>query len=418
MNTISRYLVIPLMLAVTGSSALWADDSIAAPVISTPTQSAPTTSAVNGGTPGRVNSSWLDDVDSPLPVHFEVYASETYDDNIFLQRVKTYDYVSHIAPSLTYSLGDPDAANANYLSFFYQPTFLIYANNTGENTVEQNVNAQYAYSFTKLRLGIQQQYQKLADATVDADDIVKRSIYTTTLTADYDWDDRLSFHLSGSQTVTNYDDQFRPDTNEWVINAFFLYDITPKLKLGFGPQVGWLDEEFAPNQVYEQLLGHLIYQATGKITLSLTLGGEARQYQYGQGDQLTPVFDLRGDYQATDATSFYIDGHAETYASSTLAGQNYQDIAIQGGVRQRFLQKFFLTVSGGYDHSVYRNLTPAIANLPERIDDYYFGKLNASWEPNNWLTVSGSYQYSTDNSSAVFAKFNDNQYTLACELRY
>lgn len=408
MNTILRHLVIPLMLAAAGACGLLADDSVSAPATTPP----------NSGAPGRVNSSWLDDVQSPLPVHFDLFVSETYDDNIFLQPIKTYDYVSHIAPSLSYVLGDPDATNANYLSLFYQPTFLIYANNTGENTVEQNVNVAYAYTFTKLRLGLQQQYQKLADATVDADDIVKRSIYTTTATADYDYDDRLSFHLIGTQTITNYDDAFRPDTNEWTINAFFLYDITPKLKLGFGPEVGFLDEEFAPNQVYEQLLGHLQYQATGKITISLSLGGEARQYQFGEDDQLTPVFDLRADYQLSDATSFYLDGHSETYASETLGGQNYQDTAIQGGVRQRFLQKFFVSVSGGYDHSTYRNLTPAVASLPERIDDYYFGKAAVSWVPNNWLTVSGSYQYSTDDSSVAFANFNDNQYTLACELKY
>jgi hypothetical protein len=408
MKTISRHLVIPLMLAMTGASALWGDDSVTAPVTTPP----------NSGTPGRVNSSWLDDLQSPLPVHFDLFLSETYDDNIFLQPMKSWDYVSHIAPSLSYIMGDPDAPNANYLSLFYQPTFLIYANNSGENTVEQNVNVQYTYTFTKLRLGLQQQYQKLADATIDADDIVKRNIYTTTATADYDYDDRLSFHLIGMQTITDYDDQFRPDTNEWTVNAFFLYDVTPKLKLGFGPEIGFLDEEFAPNQVYEQLLGHLQYQATGKITISLSLGGEARQYQYGEDDQLTPVFDLRGDYQMSDATSFYIDGHAETYASSTLGGQNYQDTAIQAGVRQRLLQKFFLSVSGGYDHSTYRNLTPAVASLPERIDDYYFGKAAVSWVPNNWLTVSGSYQYSTDDSSLAFANFNDNQYTLACELKY
>jgi hypothetical protein len=408
MKKISRHLVVPLMLAIAGGCGVWAADSVSAPV----------TSAPNGGTPGRVNSSWLDDVDSALPVHFALFASETYDDNIFLQPRKTYDYVSHIAPSLSYILGDPDSTNANYLSFFYQPTFLIYANTTGENTVEQNVNVLYAHTFTKLRLGIQQQYQKLADATVDADDIVKRSIYTTTATADYDYDDRLSFHLVGTQTVTNYDDRFRPDTNEWTVNAFFLYDITPKLKLGFGPEVGFLDEQYAPNQTYEQLLAHLTYQVSGKTTITLTVGGEDRQYQYGPGDVLTPVFDLRADYQATDATSFYIDGHAETYASSTLAGQNYQDTSIQGGVRQRFLQKFFVTASGGYDHSDYRNLTSFAANQGSRIDDYFFGKGTVAWIPNDWLDLSASYQYSTDSSSQVFANFNDNQYTLACELKY
>ena len=408
MNTILRHLVIPLMLAVAGASAVWADDSVAAP----------TTTPPNSGTPGRVNSSWLDNVDSPLPVHFDLFVSETYDDNVFLQPMKSWDWISHIAPSLSYVLGDADAPDANYLSAFYQPTFLIYAHNSSQNTVEQNVNVQYAYSFTKLRLGIQQQYQKLADATVDANDIVKRNIYTTTATADYDWDDRLSFHLIGTQCITNYDDQFRPDTNEWTVNTFFLYEITPKLQLGFGPEVGFLDEEFAPNQTYEQLLGHLIYQATGKITLSLSVGGEDRQYQDGPGDTLTPVFDLRADYQMSDATSFYLDGHAETYASATQSDQNYQDEAIQGGVRQRFLQKFFVTVSGGYDHSDYKQLTSAAGNFPKRIDDYYFGKAGVSWVPNNWLTVSGSYQYSTDDSSISFARFNDNQYTLACELKY
>jgi hypothetical protein len=397
------------MLAVAAGCSLWADDSV----------TAPTTIPPNSGTPGRVNSSWLDDVESPLPVHFDLFVSETYDDNVFVQPMKSWDWITHIAPSLSYVMGDADAPNANYLSAFYQPTFLLYAHNTGENTVEQNVNVAYAYSFTKLRLGLQQQYQKLADATVDANDIVKRSIYTTTATADYDYNDRLSFHLIGTQTITNYDDQFRPDTNEWTINTYFLYEITPKLKLGFGPMVGFLDEQYAPNQTYEQLLAHLQYQATGKITISLSLGGEDRQYQgNGPGDELTPVFDLRGDYQMSDATSFYIDGHAETYASATQTDQNYEDEAIQGGVRQRFLQKFFLAVSGGYDHSDYRALTTSTVNLAKRIDDYYFGKAQVSWIPNNWMTVSASYQYSTDDSSVSFANFNDNQYTLACELKY
>jgi hypothetical protein len=427
MKRISRYLVISLVVAMAGEYAVLAQDpSATAPVdsISAPTPatdagaSTPTTTAPSTGAPGRINSSWLDDLDSPLPVHFGLFASETYDDNIFLQPNKTYDYVSHIAPSLSYVMGDPEATDANYLSAFYSPTFLIYGENTRENSVEEDVNVQYAYTFTKLRLSIQQQYQRLADATVDADDIVKRSIYTTTAAASYDYNDRLSFQMIGTQTITDYDDQFRANTNEWTINAFFLYELTPKLKLGFGPLVGFLDEEYAPNQTYEQFLAHLQYQATGKITISLSLGGEDRQYQYGESDQLTPVFDLRTDYQATDATSLFLDGHAETYSSSTLQGENYQDVAIQGGISQRFFQKFFLSISGGYDHSTYRDLTNSDTFDSHRIDDYYFGKAGVSWIPNNWLTVSGSYQYSTDDSNFEFAKFTDNQYSVSCQLKY
>ncbi len=53
-----------------------------------------------------------------------------------------------------------------------------------------------------------------------------------------------------------------------------------------------------------------------------------------------------------------------------------------------------------------------------REDNYYFVKTGLDWIPNDWITVSASYQYSKDDSNYTFSSFNDNQSTLRCQLKY
>ncbi len=415
MNTNLRFWIgasLAILMASNLTTVLKAQDT------STASSPSVSTSTSGSSTAPATPSSWLDNMpDSTLPVHFGLNLSETYDDNIFLQPSKTYDWITAVSPSALFTMGDQESANENYVNLFYQPTFLIYANNSNQDNIEENVNAQYSHTFTKLRLGIGQQYQKLSDATVDSNNIVNRDVYTTRAIADYDYSDKLSIHGVATQTWTNYANGNQANTREWDLNSYFLYDLTPKLKLGVGPSIGFLDQQYAPNQTYQQLLGHLQYQATGKITVSLAAGVEDRQYQYGRNDQVTPVFDLRGDYQATDSTSFNLSGHAETYASASLQGQNYQDIAVQGGVSQRFLQKFYVNINAGYDNSTYNTISSNATNTG-RVDNYFFVKPGVSWVPNNWLNVSASYQYSKDNSNYNYASFNDSQYSISIQLKY
>ena len=366
---------------------------------------------------GHQDNWWDDIIGKQSPFHFGLGVSETYDDNIFIQRNKTSDYVTRISPSIGFQLGDQTSANGNYLSVFFKPTVILYAENSDQDAEDYYADVAYQHQFTRLTVGIEQKYEKLSNSSIDVGNLVKRDIYTTIAKATYDYNEKLSFVITGTQNIASYESKADSDTNEWIADGYALYQILPKVSLGLGPRIGFLDVVGAPNQTYQDGLVHLIYQATGKITLTLVAGGEVREYQDSTPNTVSPVYEFSVDYQATDSTLFTFDSFSHRVVSYSEVGQDYQDTVITARVRQRFLQDYYFIFSGGYDNAQYHFAQAGLGGT-EREDNYFFVNVGGEWKPNNWLSLSANYQYSKDNSNQTAFSFNDNQVTLQASVTY
>jgi len=104
-----------------------------------------------------------------------------------------------------------------------------------------------------------------------------------------------------------------------------------------------------------------------------------------------------------------------TLSSATLASQDFHSTSMILSVRQRFLQRFYLGLTGGYENSSYFSTSGVSSN---REDDYYF--LQASLDLNltsSW-TAGIFYLYRESDSSLESFSFYDNQFGFQTSLTY
>ena len=366
---------------------------------------------------GKPDNFWEDFLNRTSPLMVTLDVSETYDDNIFIQPHKVQDYITIISPGISLELGDKTTPDSNYLSAVGQLAFLEYARNSSENADNYSVDVAYQHQFTRLTLGLEQVAQKLTLTNIDIGTRVQSDIYRTVATANYVYNEDLSLNGSFTQNVTDYTDSTYIDTAERVIDFYGLYEVLPRLGIGFGPRFGAVDVEGGPNQTYEDGLVHLIYQVTGKTAITLVGGAEVRQYQGSSAQTLTPTYDLDITYKPSDSTTLTFDSHRRRVVSFGSLDQDYLNTEISGSLHQRILNETYANLSAGYDMNTYAGNGDEMTGS-NREDNYYYARAGVEWKARDWLELTATYQYARDDSNEGEFSFNDNQVTVKASLFY
>ena len=353
------------------------------------------------------------------PLHFGLIVGETYDDNVFISPKKTSSFLTHICPSIDFQKGDQTAPNMNYLNLYFAPTIYLYQDLTNKNRIDYNADIYYQYSWTRLTLSFEQQYQHLTDANLDVGTLVSRDIYTTKLSANYFYNDDLTLFGTATQQVNNYPGL---TINEWDIDSYALYQVAPKLLLGAGPRFCFLDITGAPNETHQDFLFRLKYIPDRRFTVGFDGGVEYLQYQDNTPSRLLPIFDCNATYSPKEGTWLYASAGRTTLNSYDFRGDTVAYTSLQAGVSQRFHQDINFTLTAGYNISDYEAVSGQISgqsgNGPRRKDDYCFVKGGVEWDPNVWFKVETSYQWSEDHSTFAQNSFNDNQIDIQSSIKF
>lgn len=367
------------------------------------------------------------------PIRLALTTSAMYDDNIYISRGETTgnnsnvahqkigDYIWRVAPTIAYQSSSPNDQKQNFLEIDFTPTFIEFTDNTNEDSIDYNANLSYVHRWNKLTLSVAQQYEKLSGATIQAGTFVDREIYTTRFALDYNYSDKLEFTSNFGQTITNYADPSYTNVNEWTEDLYFLYRLTPKLQVGFGPKIGFEDIIGQPNQIYEQFLGRMIYDISGKTQIFVAGGAELREYQSSPqgtiGDKISPVFQTGITYAPFDSTTITLAGYRQISPSYTLGGENLTSTGVDITGRQRFFHRYFVSLSLGYENDSYDRASAAVGPAT-REDNYYFIRPAFDYEICEWASVNVGYQHQGSSSNESGASFTDNQVSIQCRLQY
>jgi hypothetical protein len=352
-----------------------------------------------------------------LPFYFGLDVGEMYDDNILISpdNEKVDAFITHITPSIDYMLGDQTSPHMNYLNLYFAPSIYLYDNRSQYNRTDYNGDIYYQYTWTRLQLGLEQNYQHLTDASLDEGTLVSRNIYTTKAIADYLYNDDLTLYATGTQQISNYPTL---DLTEYDLDTFALYQVAPKLQVGAGPRFAWLDISGAPNETHQDLLARLRYVPDSKFVVSFEGGAEYLQYQGSTPSRILPIFDMNVTYVPFLDTTLFVAASKSTNNSFDLNGDTIDTTQIQAGASQVFLRNFKATLTGGYNNSEYQGNQGDSQNGQHREDDYFFGKGALEWAPNQWLQVEASYQYSNNDSTFNQFGFTDNQVDLQTTVKF
>ena len=222
---------------------------------------------------------------------------------------------------------------------------------------------------------------------------------------------KTTFELDGDQSINDYDHPLF-SYNLWTLAGWMDYWITPKVKVGVGATGGFLDVSRNPNQTYQQGLVRAEYDMTENVAIRGSAGGEAREFQSGQGNRFNGVFSLGGTYKPWENTKLLFDAYRREESSLVAAGENYTVTGLSAGICQVIAEKYTLGLTGGFDHSDYYTTAQGMnRNSPY---NYFFVRSGIDCHISNEFTVGCFYQYQENKSSQANA-FNNNLtgFTLA-----
>lgn len=353
-----------------------------------------------------------------IPLLITGTVAEVYDDNIYLQPHKSSDFITQLSLVLDYRVGNDTAIDGNYLDLFYAPSGDIYANHSSSNSFNQNTGAFFQHRFSKLTLGITQTYTHESVTAAQLNNLVTSAVLFTKVSAKYVYDEKISIDSSFNQRYTDYETSGYSNSNEWYGEAYALYKYDAKLTVGAGPRFGWLDVGMAPNQTYQQYLGRVDYQYSGKLLFELYAGVEDRQYQGSvTGDKIAPVFAASATYTPFINTALTLAAHRSYSPSYDLNGQNFIATAVSLIGRQRFCDEFYYNLGFGYENDTYEGAGVTLTG-PSRNDNYYYVTTGFDWVPNSWYKGSIYYKYQRDDSNFSSFAFTDNQVGVSASFAY
>jgi hypothetical protein len=365
---------------------------------------------------------------TPRRIHYRVTLSvrEVYDDNINISQIdRKKDFYTTIEPSINVGLGDDLHGEGNYLNLDYAPSAFLFINHSENDTLQHVIALTGQYRFPLLTLNLTQGVQILDGAglasptgtgidftrtNLDVSARTRLNIYSTRLDANYELTGKTFLTGSLSYNVADYATLI--SSSVVAANLYINYTCIPKLAIGLGLAGGYNSVE-APSQsqTFEQLNARASYELTSKVSAVVSAGVEFRQIlDSSSGEGAAPIFDGSLFYQPFDGTTLVLSSSRRTQNSATLAGEDFHSTSVVLSARQRFLQRFYVGISGGYENSSYFSTLSGLVST--RTDNYYFLQGSLDLDITRFGSAEIYYFYRENGSTIDSFSFYDNQFGL------
>lgn len=361
---------------------------------------------------------------------FRIGGRAVFDDNIFLSRsLKESDEFFVLSAGVTLGLGDPNGGG-NSLRFEYSPDASFYVSHGENDALQHSISLAGLYQFTKLTVSGRFQIQLLdgtginstvasgAQATqtnLDVSGRTKLNVYTGQANFNYAFSEKTSADLAAQYAISDYETLL--SSQNFSASTFFNYTFSPKLTLGMGATLGeTFSQQPNPNQTYYQFSLRTSYEATGKISVGGTFGLEVRTTDASSELQVGPVFSLNAVYLPFDGTSLSLLATRQVSPSAVQGGQTYTSTDLSVSLRQRFFQRFFTTLTVGYQNLSYTStVTGASAN---REDNYYFVQPGVNFVVHENINLGIGFLHRQSQSTTTVGGFSDNQAYLSVAYQF
>lgn len=359
-----------------------------------------------------------------------------WDDNLFISNTnRQSDFSYTLSPGIAAGWGDYEAEvrqlgefehrfealDLNFQespqSFFfakYAGSASFFVENSGEDSFDHDALVAGRFESTKLTLGLRLRFQTLSGADIDIGDRVDRTVFTAAVTSSYKFSEKTSFDLNFYNTTQDYTAQI--DWTEWMAETWLNYQIFPKTRISVGTRFGFTDIKEGSSQTFEQAVARISYYATSKLAFNVDGGVEWRQDDAGGGDELFTVFGATAAYAPFDGTVISLNGFRRNTASASLINETITATGVNARVRQRFLQRVYLTLEGGFQNSKYGSAL--VVDGPRREDDTVYLKPSISFDITKNFSAESAYQYQKNDSSFRENTFTENLFTLQLNLQF
>jgi len=316
---------------------------------------------------------------------------------------------------LRYSLVDDSDKPNRFFGVDFTPAFNLFMENGRFDNIDYNAGMTAGYTFSRLSIGLDQDFSRVAIKDNDIGDRVTLIRFLTNLRLRYQLTDRTLFEVLARYLNSGYGNSIYQGYQEFRNEDWVDRRVGGKLDVGVGGAFGWVYPDINPNQTYQQALVRGIYQVSGKLDVRTYLGIELREYGGGISDTVDPVLNLAVIYQFRPPTTFTLEAHRQD-APSPTGYYNYQTYGFSGGVKEKLFDRLFASLSAGYDFVDYKQLSNVL--IAARSDNYYSVKVGFEYEVDQHLTASLFYIFQGDSSNQERYTYTDNMVGVRLGWRY
>lgn len=352
---------------------------------------------------------------------FDVYPTASvrgeYNDNItYLPSRGSSDFIWYLAPGFTARAG-----TAKRLTLGYSPAAQIYTKNSDYNAFNHSANIGLDWPLTKLSLRAQATYEDTLSSDVVVGGMTRGRNFAFTFGANYELSQKLAWSGNFRYSLRDYGNYYgaygTPASGligytDWGTDQWLKYRYSEKTGFGLGVSVGNQGAQTGGiNSIYERVLASFDYLITEKLSLTLAVGPEFRQYEGNQAGSVGLTYNLVGSWRPTDRTTVTLGGGRSQSPSPVVAGENYVNTYVNIGLHQVILDKYFANLGVSYNNVNSGNNAPGI--ITSRNDDYlalttgvganlaYHWSVRLYYERRQSLSGnSGTYEF--DNNRAGF----------------
>lgn len=361
----------------------------------------------------------------------------TYDDNITIKPANEVDdYIFHVAPSLAFGIGnfrtavapyaaiphliartgEEDLPRRDYTFLSYTPDAVFFVDHDDENDVNHDVRIATRKERETWNAHGELRFQRITDADLDFGRRVRQTYYSANAAGER----ALSAKTYGGLGFRTYRAEYSGGNSSTDVrgNATLDYQIAPKTRLGIGAALGYLYVEEGADQTYQQPFLQLTYQPTAKLTFTGQAGEEFRQYDSSVADRSRFIFALNSQYEASDSVTLSFEARRDTQSSAQYAGENIVASLYEAGVRQRLLQRIYVSLRGGFVRNQYEHNSPGALAPSGRRDDFTFIRAGSSFDFTRRGTLELSYEHRDNDSTLRTFDFQQNLVSIAASFLF
>lgn len=343
-------------------------------------------------------------------------ARASYESNIFIQPTNAAeDFIFTMAPGVAFGWGNFKSELAESAKFWrgferpsdktfgfvdYTASWSKFVDHEDEDSFDHDARLAAQWDLPGWQFGGRARFQTLNVPDEDVGGRPQQNRYSGVLTATHDLSGRASLELSAGVEGRDYAD----DVDALTVRSdnWLNIQLQPKVSLGMGFAVGYVDLSEGPAQTFEQALLRVRYMATGRLTLALTAGPELRQTE-DDGDRGDGVFALDLAWVPFDGAYLYLQGYRRTEPSG-VQDEDYTATGVQVQFRERLFARCYLGLIGGYRHAEYHGLTKASDS--GRADDLYFLRPSVALDLTQWLNCELLGEYRSNDSTNPSRSFD------------
>jgi hypothetical protein len=286
----------------------------------------------------------------------------------------------------------------------YGPRFQIFDKYSANNSVDEFATLDLLWPMNNLVLGVKQDYQLQKEAIIEAGQRTTVETISTALSEAYQFGDKTSMESDFRRISFDYQTVGLIGYTEYNTEDWFNYEVEKGLPVSLGVLAGLDDVANHQDQNFVQLRARARYNYTEKLIFDVSVGGELRQYENGNPDTLTPVFNIAGEFRPLERTSLRLSGSRELNAS-IFNGFNFATTGATLDARQGITDRFTVDLSAGY-YAV--DLTSVSGPLVTHSEDYYIVRLSLETKIVSHLTSQIFAQW-LNRPSSFYGDLDDDQ---------